>query len=124
MQVYDIGLAPLFLSVSKVIDNVNDTQEFRYKFPDHAKQKEIVQAFSQKCKAGFNMVIGAIDGLLIWTLMPPLSVCRFLMLDKPTFDANAKTSLASTCRRSATTTSNFIGSMLSGLVPQVITRLG
>jgi uncharacterized protein YfcZ (UPF0381/DUF406 family) len=50
MQVYDIGFATLFLSVWKVIDVVNDTQEFRYTFPDHAKQKEIAQAFSQSAK--------------------------------------------------------------------------
>ena len=90
MQVYDIGFATLFLSVWKVIDVVNDTQEFRYTFPDHAKQKEKAQAFSQKCKAGFNMVIGAIDGLLIWTLMPPLSVCRFLNVGQANFRCHRK----------------------------------
>jgi hypothetical protein len=36
------------------------------------------------------MVIGAIDSLLIWTLMPPLSVCWFLNVGQANFRCHRK----------------------------------
>jgi hypothetical protein len=90
MQIYDVSLTTVYLSVWGVIDVVNKTDLLAYHFPSHDEQRRISRAFSRKCKAGFDMVIGAIDGLLIWTLMPPLSMCRFLNIGQSNFRCHRK----------------------------------
>ena len=75
MQIHDVGLISVFYSVWGVIDAINQTEVLAYKFPDHDRQKEIVQGFRRKSGAGFDNVLGAIDGLVICTIMPPLAIC-------------------------------------------------
>ena len=65
MRVNNVGYASVFYSVWVVIDVINASDFLAYSFPDHDEQKQIARAFEAKSGAGFNCVIGAIDGLLI-----------------------------------------------------------
>ena len=69
---------------------MNQTEGLAYKFPDHNRQKEITRGFRQKSGAGFDNVVGAIDGLVICTLKPGLSMCRSLNCGQTNFRCHRK----------------------------------
>ena len=65
MQIYNVSLASVFISVWGVIDMINAYEGLKYKFPTHEEKEVIAKAFACKSKAMFDCVIGAIDGLLM-----------------------------------------------------------
>jgi DDE superfamily endonuclease len=66
--VHGVSHSEVFRSVWKVVDAVLKCEELSIKFPsDHAKQKELAEAFATKSQPGFDCCIGAIDGMLLWT---------------------------------------------------------
>ena len=85
MQMHDVGLISVYYSVFGVIDAINQMEGLAYKFPDHNRQKEIARGFRRKSGAGFDNVVGAIDGLVICTIMPPLALCRELECGQTSF---------------------------------------
>ena len=72
MLIHDVGLATVYQSVWGVIDAINRTPRLAYHFPDHAEQREIARGFRRRSGAGFDKIIGAIDGLIICILKPAL----------------------------------------------------
>jgi hypothetical protein len=50
MQIHDVSLTTVFLSVWGVIDVVIKTDRLAYHFPSHDEQRKISQALSQKCR--------------------------------------------------------------------------
>ena len=52
------------------MDTVNTTPEFNIIFPNHRAQENISQQFKKKSKAGFDCVVGCIEGMLLWTEQP------------------------------------------------------
>jgi hypothetical protein len=65
MQVHGISLVSIYASVWGVIDAINMNKELGYCFPNHEQQREIAAGFLRRSSAGFNKVVGAIDGLII-----------------------------------------------------------
>jgi len=45
MQIHDVGRISVYYSVWGVIDNINQTEGWAYKFSDHDHQKEIARGF-------------------------------------------------------------------------------
>ena len=81
MSSHGIGRSTIYDSIWKVVDAVNESSQLSFNednspFPTHAEQEEIADGFGAKSGAGFNKVVGAIDGMLIWTVCPPLKWCR------------------------------------------------
>ena len=90
MQIHDVGLVSVYYSVWCVIDAINQTDELKYSFPAEAEQEVIAAGFKRKSGAGFSNVIGAIDGLVICTLMPSLIICRMLNCGQKSFRCHRK----------------------------------
>ena len=76
-SIYD--LAPLFgvsrteafVSVWMVVEAVHRTPFLNLVFPeDHDKQRQLAAEFSARSQAAFDCCVGAVDGILIWTLQP------------------------------------------------------
>ena len=76
MLVHGISLVSVYASVWGVIDAINMNKELGYCFQNHKQQREIAAGFHRRSSAGFDKVVGAIDGLVICTLMPSLSECN------------------------------------------------
>lgn len=90
MQIHDVGLISVFYSVWGVIDAINQTKELSYSFPSHDEQRAFAEGFRRRSGAGFDTIIGAIDGLVICTLMPSLYICRILNCGQKTFRCHRK----------------------------------
>ena len=76
MQVHGVTLTSVYASVWGVIDAINSTSVLGYPFPSHERQSEIAKGFRNMSRAGFDKVIGALDGIVICTLRPSVSECR------------------------------------------------
>ena len=72
MLTHGVSLAMVYQLDWGVIDVINRTPRLAYHFPDHAEQREIARGFQNRSGAGFDKIIGAIDGLIICTLKPAL----------------------------------------------------
>ncbi|KAL7535942.1 hypothetical protein ACHAWF_005314 [Thalassiosira exigua] len=90
MQTHDVGLLTVYYTVWGVIDAINETECLAMRFPSHDRQREIAKGFLAMSGAGFRKVIGAIDGLLIATIMPPLAICRWLQCGQISFRCHRK----------------------------------
>jgi len=75
--VHGISHSAVFESVWEIVDAVNGCPELEIKFPeDHTVQKQIAAGFKKNSKANFNNVVGAIDGMMVWTEKPQLRDCE------------------------------------------------
>ena len=90
MQVHDVSLMSVYYSVWGVVDAINSTKSLAYHFPDHARQKEYAKGFQSNSGAMFDCIIGAIDGLVICTLMPSLEFCRSIECGQTNFRCHRK----------------------------------
>ena len=78
---YDIAIAhgvsvrSVFVSVWRVVDAVNNTPTFDIIFPNHDQQQTISERFKAKSIAGFDGVVGCIDGMLLWIEQPTKADC-------------------------------------------------
>lgn len=59
-----------------IVDAVNTTADLAIEFPDYTKQHQIAARNKQKSQAGFDGVVGFIDGILIWTEQPSPTDCE------------------------------------------------
>ncbi len=59
-----------------MIDVINNTPELDFHFPSKEQQHEITAVFCARSGARFNNVVGVVDGLVIFTLMPSLLECE------------------------------------------------
>jgi hypothetical protein len=63
------------------VDAINNFKEFYIMYPEsHDKQRKMAQDFKQKSAANFDVCVGAIDGILIWTHKPTNRDCEKLQL--------------------------------------------
>ncbi|KAL7525672.1 hypothetical protein ACHAXR_001108, partial [Thalassiosira sp. AJA248-18] len=90
MQIHDVSLVSVYYSVWGVIDAINTTEGLAYQFPDHTQQEDIADGFFRKSGAGFAKVIGAIDGIIICTIMPSIRICREIECGQTNFRCHRK----------------------------------
>ena len=90
MQVHGVSHVSVFVSVWGVVDAINATKYFNYSFPSHRQQRKIAAAFQAKSGAGFDNVVGAIDGLVICTRMPTLAECVAMNVGQVNFRCHRK----------------------------------
>ena len=90
MLVHDVSMTSVYLTVWGVLDAINTTKELEYKFPNHEEQKNIARGFGLMSGVRFDKVIGAIDGLIICCVMPPLEFCRALNCGQINFRCHRK----------------------------------
>ena len=87
---HGVSLVSVFISVWGVIDAVNSTPSLAFGFPDADGQRMIAEGFLAKSGAGFDNVIGAIDGILIWTRMPSLAMAEYVNVGQSNFRCHRK----------------------------------
>lgn len=76
MSSHGMGKSEVYNSVWMTVNAINATKQFNIVFPtDHTTQKRIAQGFQQHSVPGFSTVVGAIDGVIIWTEKPTKEEC-------------------------------------------------
>ena len=90
MLVHGVSSQSVYDSVWGVIDVINNTPELDFHFPSKEQQHEIAAGFCARSGAGFDNVVGAIDGLVICTLMPSLSECEAMNCGQSNFRCHRK----------------------------------
>jgi len=90
MVSHGVSAASVFLSVWGVVDVINNHPNFKLEFPSHAQQEVIAKSFEKKSGAQFSKVIGAIDGILIWTHKPYKSECLAAKCGEVSFHCSRK----------------------------------
>ncbi len=90
MLVHGVSLQSVYNSVWGVVDVINVTAELKYQVPDHEQQREIAAGFCARSGAGFDSVVGAIDGLVVCTIMPTLSECKHMNCGQANFRCHRK----------------------------------
>ena len=99
--VYDIMLthgmsrSSVYKSAYGVVNVVNDCPSLSFnensaEFPSHAEQEEIAAGFLEKSAAGFDKVILALDGMLVWTIQPSRKDCEYLKIGERMFHCYRK----------------------------------
>lgn len=100
-EVYDLilshgmGRSTIYDSIWGIVDVVNSTPSLSLNtggdiFPTHAEQELISQGFLERSGAGFDQVIGAVDGMLVWTEMPSKKSCRKMSCGQTSFHCARK----------------------------------
>ena len=59
-------------------------------FPSHDEQREIAHGFYQKSGAGFDKVILALGGMLVWITMPTRADCEIMKIGERMFHCARK----------------------------------
>jgi DDE superfamily endonuclease len=76
MITFGIGHTDADNSIWYVVDAINDHPDFSMHFPtDHDEQQAVAAGFERISAAGFNCVVGAVDGILIWIHRPSENDC-------------------------------------------------
>jgi len=99
--VYDIMLthglsrSSVYKSVYGVVNVVNHEPSLAFnkngaEFPSHDEQEEIAAGFLSKSGAGFDKVVMALDGMLIWTIQPSRKDCAFMKIGERMFHCYRK----------------------------------
>jgi hypothetical protein len=76
MLTHGVCYTSVFNSVWGAVDVINKKPELKIMFPDKQEQLKIAEGFESMSGAGFDTVIGAIDGILIWIIKPNKSECE------------------------------------------------
>lgn len=95
-EVYDLilshgmGRSTIYASIWGIVDVVNTTQSLALNesgaiFPTQEEQATTSQGFLQRSGAGFDQVVGAVDGMLVWTEMPSKKSCKKMNCGQTTF---------------------------------------
>ena len=90
MQVHGVSMQSVFDSVWGVVDVINNTPVLEFNFPTKEQQREISAGFCARSGAGFDNVVGAIDGLVICTVMPTLAECEAMSCGQSNFRCHRK----------------------------------
>ena len=73
MLVQRVSQTSIYVSVWGVVDAIHSTPELDFHFLNHEQQQDIATGFCSWSGAGFDNVVGVINGLVVCTLMPSLS---------------------------------------------------
>ena len=76
MVSHGISHSSVYTSIWGVVNCVNQCKRLEFQFPDYEEQREISRGFMKMSGALFDNVIGAIDGMLIWTVKPSKRECK------------------------------------------------
>ena len=76
MLTHGVSYPTVFTSIWGVVDCINKNPTLQIRFPSHHEQQSIARGFEEMSGAGFHNIIGAIDGVLIWTQKPNRSKCE------------------------------------------------
>jgi hypothetical protein len=95
---HGISYTSVFTSIWGVVDVINNHPHLKIQFPNHKQQKTISEGFKSMSGAGFDTVIGAIDGILIWVLKPSKVKCKAQKHIEKAFSVPERINLVSTCR--------------------------
>ena len=76
MLTHGVSFCSVFTSIWGVVNVVNKYRGIKIEFPSLEEQVDIAKEFEEKSGAGFDNVIGAIDGILIWLLKPSKNQCE------------------------------------------------
>lgn len=90
MLTHGISFTSIFTSLWGVVECINKCTELAFQFPTHDEQKKIAKGFQNRSFAGFDCVVGAIDGILIWTKKPSLNECRQMKCGESQFKCTRK----------------------------------
>jgi hypothetical protein len=90
MLVHGVSLQSVYDSVWGVLDVINNTPKLDFHFSRKEQQHEIAAGFCARSGAGFDNVVGAIDRLLICTLMPSLLECEAMNCGQSNFQCHRK----------------------------------
>jgi hypothetical protein len=90
MLVHGVSLQSVYNSIWGVVDVINVTAKLKYQVPDHEQQREIAAGFCAQSEAGFDSVVGAIDGLVVCTIMLTLSECKHMNCGQANFRCHQK----------------------------------
>ena len=72
MLTHGMGKVSVYKSIYGVVDCVNKDKSLAFnlndaEFPSHEEQAEIASGFHAKSGAGFDKIVMALDGMLVWT---------------------------------------------------------
>jgi hypothetical protein len=95
MVTHGIGKQTVYNSVYGVVNVVNEEPTLGFnansaEFPSHGEQKEIASGFGQKSGAGFDKIVLAVDGMLVWTTEPLKADCDYLEIGQMLFHCYRK----------------------------------
>jgi hypothetical protein len=76
MLSHGVCYTSVFASVWGVVDVINKNPQLKIRFPTKQEQLKIAKGFEKMSGAGFDRVIGAIDGILIWIVKPNKTECE------------------------------------------------
>lgn len=90
MLTHGMGKQTVYNSVYGVVNAVNSCEELSFnadgaRFPSHAEQAEIAAGFLAKSAAGFDKIVMALDGMLVWTSQPSRADCEYLKMGERSF---------------------------------------
>jgi hypothetical protein len=96
---YGISYTSMMDSVWVVVDAVNAHEEFYIVYPEsHEKQKQIAQEFCSASQANFDICVGTIDGILIWTSKPTKQDCHEVGIGQKKFLCGRKNKFGLNCQ--------------------------
>jgi hypothetical protein len=82
MLTHGVCYSSVFSSVWGVVDVINKNPALKIKFPSKQEQLKIAKGYEKISNAGFDRVIGAIDGILIWIIKPRVWIKVILLWEK------------------------------------------
>jgi DDE superfamily endonuclease len=75
--VHGISHTEVFRSVWDIVDAVNGCEALSFSFPEsHTEQEKIAAGFRKRSRVGFDCIVGAIDGMLLWLEKPSDKECE------------------------------------------------
>ena len=87
---HGVSYASLLTSIWGVVDVINTCPDMSYNFPTKQQQLHNAYYFQKMSGAGFSNVIGAIDGMLVWTLRPTEADCHYAKCGSKKFFCSRK----------------------------------
>ena len=73
---HGLSSAQIYETAWGVADTINNCKDLDFPGFSHDEQKKNAQDFFKRSAAGFDKVIGAVDGMLVWTRMPTDEECE------------------------------------------------
>lgn len=75
--VHGVGPSSLYAFINSVLVAINQCPSLEVSFPaSHDKQQQIADGFKAISEVAFDICVGAIDGILVWTEKPSEAECK------------------------------------------------
>ena len=93
LQSHDVSKSSVYESLWMVVDVINKYKSLEFHFPTKEEQTLICEGFKKKSNSGFDNVIGALDGMLVWIQKPSSETCNLLKIGENKFYSEYKKNL-------------------------------